>query len=171
MLNSQNKLAVNSDAINLQSLTGTPPVIATPFGLKEIQLDDLSEHYTSKYEVAFKAMWVPVLEHRVLEIWDIKNVPIQSIETDIAYNMRLSRWSITPMDTKVVYDVPPSSKERIESLKDIPFQFFLIAKEIRVIQDYSRPTLSGSLRDPLIIGIIPSAPLRGLYCVLAKWDE
>src|SRR5438309_6372407 len=154
-----------------------------PYGLDLLPDKERVEVSDPRNEAATEARWAPVLERLGIPILGVRDVPSEAVRLDLDG----ITWELVPMGTGV-YDVPESVYHRIRAAEaaGIPFAYWLWGEE-----RFSRPTfrpvheplparairlggeaaaILGRLAtalaslDPIVIGVIPTAPNRGLWC-------
>ena len=144
-----------------------------PYGLGVVPDKELFEYTDPRNEPATEARWRPVLEQLGIVILGIRDVPSQSVRITVDG----IDWDVALMDNDIVYDVPPSVYHCIMAAeaKEIPFAYWLWGEE-----QFARPKFQPiretvpvrsvpRKRDPIVIGVIPTAPNRGIWCLLGKW--
>ncbi len=123
-------------------------------------------------EAATEARWQPVLERLDIEVLGIRDVPTQPVRVEVHGVI----WEVAPMESRV-YHVPESVYHRIRAAEaaGIPFAYWVWGEE-----QFARPTFQPTPereqvrplprgRDPIVVGIIPTAPNRGVWCLLGLW--
>lgn len=143
-----------------------------PYGLGLVPEKEISEYTDPRNEAAIEARWRPVLDRldiRMLEIRDVVSQPVR-------INVDGIDWDIAPMGSGP-YNVPQTVYHRIRAAEaeGIPFAYWMWGEE-----KLTRPTFqpirepvpvrsASPKRDPIVIGVIPTAPNRGIWCLLGIW--
>ena len=144
-----------------------------PYGLAVVPNRELFEYTDQRNEAATEARWRPVLERLGIVILGIRDVPAQlgRITVDGI------EWELELMGNRE-YNVPSHVYHRIQAAEaaEIPFAYWIWGEEqftrpkFRPIQETrTEPTPPQTVLDPIVIGVIPTAPNRGIWCLLGKW--
>jgi hypothetical protein len=166
-----------------------------PYGLDLLPEKERVEYGDPRNEAATEARWAPVLERLGIPILGVRDVPSEAVRLDLDG----ITWELVPMGSGVydvpesVYH-----RIRAAEAAGIPFAYWLWGEE-RFSRPAFRPVreplparavrLSGEAAavlgtlaaplgrlvtalasiDPIVIGVIPTAPHRGLWCSLGAW--
>ena len=159
-------------------------LLARPYGLGLIPDPGYAEYTDPHNEALTQARWRPLLEELGITLLGIRDVPTHPTRLMVDG----IEWDLMPMRTNRTFHVPPEVYHRIEAARErgIPFAYWIWGEEqfpAPAFQPFaageeSRPA-SRNLRraaararrerDPIVIGVIPTAPHRGMFCLLGKW--
>ena len=149
-----------------------------PYGSGFVPRHDSFEMSDPRHEAATQARWEPILTRigiPVLGVRDLPTAPVRVTVEGIAWEVRL-------LDPSGTYELPPHVYNRVRAAEaaEVPFAWFLWGEE-----QFAHPTFTprqptrkqaaASPRrkrrflDPLLIGVIPTAPGRGVWCLLGIW--
>ena len=132
---------------------------------------NLFEYTDPRNEEATLVRWQPALKRLHIPILGVRDVPSEPVRVIFEG----IEWILSRMGNKT-YDVPESVYHTIRSAEaeGVPFAYWLWGEE-----QFARPTFrpipepeperSTRKRDPIVIGVIPTAPNRGIWCLLGKW--
>jgi hypothetical protein len=146
---------------------------AKPYGLNVVPDSGLFEYTDQRNEAETEARWRPVLEQLGIMILGIRDVPSQlgRITVDGV------EWELERMGDRE-YRIPQSVYHCIRSAEaaGIHFAYWIWGEEqftrprFVPIQEEARPVPRTRKEiDPIVIGVIPTAPNRGIWCLLGKW--
>ena len=145
-----------------------------PYGLGIVPDREQFEYIDPRNEPATEARWRPVLERLGIRILGIRDVPSQPLRIEVDS----VDWELRPMGNET-YNVPESVYHciRATEAEGVPFAYWLWGEEQFTrpkFQPVREPTPVRSAprqrdRDPIVIGVIPTAPNRGIWCLLGKW--
>jgi hypothetical protein len=154
----------------------------SPYGLAVVPEHEIVEYTDLRHEEVRLARWRPVLDRLGIEILGVRDVP----STPTRLTVDGIDWDLVPMGDGV-YSVPPSVYYVIRAAEaaGVPFGHWLWGEERfarpSFQQNPGRTVRSGrsnagllsavgrALRDPIVIGVIPTAPGRGMWCLLGRW--
>jgi hypothetical protein len=139
--------------------------VARPYGVGLVSDTDIFEYLDPQNAAAVAARWRPRLEQlgaRVLGTADVPNQPTRFFLDGID-------WEVAPLDPARTYDVPATVFHRVRAAEaaEVPFAYWLWGEE-----QFARPTfrpVEEPKRDPVLIGVIPTAPNRGIWVCLGVW--
>lgn len=147
---------------------------AAPYGLAVVPAKDLHEHPTEQDELAVQRHWQPICEELGAVILGIRDVPTGPVPVKLDGIL----WELGPMGTTERW-VPMETFHRWRALegKNVPFLYWLWGEEqtqrpnFRPLSETRTVSWSGSTpkRDPLVVGVIPTAPGRGVWVLVGKW--
>lgn len=148
---------------------------AAPYGQPAVPANDLHEHPTEQDELAIQRRWQRICEQFGARILGIRDVPTSPVLAKLDGIF----WELAPIGT-TEREVPAEVFHRWRALegKDVPFLYWLWGEE-----QPQRPNLrplpelrtvpwrraSVPLRDPVLIGVIPTAVGRGVWVMVGKW--
>lgn len=155
---------------------------ANPYGLAILPERDHHEYTAPQHEAAVEQRWRPICERHGAAILGIRNLP-----TDRA-RLVLDGipWILEPLG-QGERQVPAEVFHRWRALEaeSVPFQWWLWGEEqpqrpkFRVLpgsgaaQSTQWAQRSGlattERRDPVVIGVIPTAPHRGVWVLVGRW--
>ncbi len=162
-------MAMNSDELaRLRELVATRE---RPYNLGIASNKNLYELTDPRNEEATLARWQPVLHRLNIPILGTRDVPSQQVR----FSYDGIDWQLSRMGTQT-YNVPESVYHRIRAAEaeGVPFAYWLWGEEQFVrptFQPIPEPTLVRGTRkrDPIVIGVILTAPNRGIWCLLGQW--
>jgi hypothetical protein len=151
---------------------------ASPYGLALLPETQPYEYTDPQNETAVQRRWQRRCEKHGAAILGIRDVPTQPIWVQLDG----IRWLLGPMGNEE-RGVPAEEFNRWRALEaeGIPFYYWLWGEEqpqrpnLRPLPERATSRLaSGSApltrpRDPIVIGVIPTAPHRGLWVLIARW--
>jgi len=145
---------------------------AKPYGLNVVPDKEMFEYTDPRNEAAVEARWRPALERLGITILGIRDVPPQlgRITVDGV------EWELERMGNRE-YSVPESVYHCIRSAEaeGIQFAYWIWGEEqftrpkFQPIQEKQPARATYQEIDPIVIGVIPTAPSRGIWCLLGKW--
>jgi len=151
-----------------------------PDGPKVQPATGVYEYADPRNEQAVLKRWSPVLEKLGIEVYRIEKVPTATIRITIDG----IDWDLGPMDMSKHYDVPSTVYQKYMAALSagVPFMWYLWAEELpqrpllKAFDDapvwksetFSTPSPTRKV-DPIFIGVIPTGPDRGIWCMLGKW--
>jgi hypothetical protein len=148
----------------------------TPYGLATVPETNPAAPIDEQHERAIQQRWQRICERHGAAILGIRDVLTSPREVQLDG----IRWELGPLGTDE-RTVPAEVFHRVRALEaaGVPFGYWLWGEELpqrpnlRPLAEPT-PTASGSdwpsrQRDPLLIGVIPTAPGRGLWVLLGRW--
>ena len=153
-----------------------------PYDLGIVPDNRQFEYTDPRNEEATLARWQPVLERLNILILGVRDVPSEPVRVTVDG----IEWLLSRMGNKR-YDIPESAYHTIRAAQaaGVPFGYWLWGEE-----QFDRPEFypqkpknaswksslerswnewQEKLSDPIVIGVIPTAPNRGIFCLLGKW--
>ena len=151
---------------------------ASPYGLALLPETDSYEYTDPQNEAAVQHKWQRLCEEHGAAILGIRDVPTEPIWVQLDG----VNWLLGPLG-KTERWIPAEAFNRWRSLEaaKVPFFYWLWGEEepqrpnFRPLPERatSRQTRDAAPlarpRDPIIIGVIPTAPNRGLWVLIARW--
>lgn len=150
---------------------------ASPYGLAAVPETQHTAPLDEQHERTIQQRWQRTCEEHDADILGIRDVPTrpQLVQLDGI------RWELGPLGTDE-RTVPADVFHRVRALEaaGVPFGYWLWGEELpprpnlRAVPAAVTRSSAGSgwrprLRDPLLIGVIPTAPQRGLWVLLGRW--
>lgn len=151
---------------------------ASPYGLAVLPQQEIYEYTDPRNEVAVERRWRPICEQHGAAVIGIRDVPSQMTRL----NLDGIDWDLGPLGS-AERGVPTEVFHRWRALEaaGVPMMWWLWGEEqpqrprFRPLTATKRPLslrwaeAPDTLRDPLVIGVIPTAPNRGVWVVLGRW--
>jgi hypothetical protein len=148
---------------------------ASPYGLAVVPEKDTYEYTDPRHEAAVEQRWRPVCEQLGAAVLGIRDVPTSPIRMELDG----IDWELEPFGSAARgVDGETFHRWRALEAKAVPFFYFLWGEEQpQRPKYYALPetrTTSWSepvtrQRDPLVIGVIPTAPGRGVWILIGRW--
>ena len=153
-----------------------------PYGLGLLPESDHLEYTDPRNEDVVTERWRGVLERLGIKVLYVRD----TITGPTRFDFDGVEWLLEPMDNHRTYDVPVSVYHRVRAAEaeGVPFGYWIWGEE-QFARPAFRPTperapasaARGAAReswfprlvDPLVIAVIPTAPGRGLWCLLGAW--
>jgi hypothetical protein len=149
-----------------------------PYGYGFVPRHDSFEMSDPRHEDGTQARWEPILTRigiTVLGVRDLPTAPVRVTVEGIAWEVRM----LPPSDT---YELPPHVYNRVRAAEaaEVPFAWFLWGEEQFALptdttqkptrkQGAASPGRQQRSLDPMLIGVIPTAPGRGVWCLVGIW--
>lgn len=148
-----------------------------PFGLELLPDHTIFEYRDPRNEDATVARWKPTLDRFGIDVLGVRDIP----SGQTRFTVDGIEWDLRVLNGGV-HSVPSPVYHRIRSAEaaGIPFGYWIWGEE-----QFSQPTFVpdpglartsrtpvpaiGDERDPILIGVIPTAPNRGVWCKLGAW--
>lgn len=151
---------------------------ASPYGLALLPETDTHEYTDPQNEATVQHRWQRLCEQHGAAVLGVRDVPT----TPIWVQLDGVRWLLGPLDDEE-RAVPAEVFHRWRALEaaEVPFFYWLWGEEqpqrpnLRPLPERrtARPARSAPplepLRDPIVIGVIPTAPNRGLWVLIGRW--
>lgn len=149
---------------------------AAPYGLATMPASKRTALTSEQYERDIQQRWQRACERHGAAILGIRDVPTHPREVQLDG----IRWELGPLGTDE-RAVPADVFHRMRALEaaGVPFGYWLWGEELPQrphLRPLPEPTHAPSggngpshQRDPLLIGVIPTAPGRGLWVLLGRW--
>ncbi|WIG58315.1 MAG: hypothetical protein OJF49_001060 [Ktedonobacterales bacterium] len=151
---------------------------ASPYGLAVLPERDTYEYTDPCNEAAVEQHWRPICEDHGATVLGIRDVPT----TPVRLTLDGIEWELAPFGT-AERDVPAVVFNRWRALEgaNVPFFYWLWGEEqplrpkMRPLPETTEARPSSwtdrlaPLRDPIVVGVIPTAPGRGLWVLIGKW--
>lgn len=170
------------------------PTLIHPDGLGLVPSDTLYEYTDVRNEAATLTRWQPVLDRLGIEALEIADVPTRPMRLTVDG----IEWEVRPLGADRVERVPADVYARYQGAVEakVPFAWWLWGEEQFIKPTFlpmaepapAAPTPSVADRvlrfgrqqrqeaqewwarvDPILIGVIPTAPGRGVWCKLGAW--
>lgn len=156
----------------------------SPFNLKLVTDPTHMEYRKVENEGLVLSRWKPIVEKHGAKVWGIEDIPTKS------YVLKIDdiNWEIGQMNPTQTYYVPDEVFNRLRALESqgIPFGYWLWGEELLSRNQPSiRPNSElmqqlmvmrletirqpQRLGDPILIGVIPTAPNRGVWVQIGAW--
>jgi hypothetical protein len=173
-------MAMNSD--ELSRLRERVAIRERPYDLEIAPDNQLYEYTDPRNEQATIERWQPVLEKLGIPILGVRDVPDEPVWVMVDG----VQWELKRMKTSE-YQVPETTFHLIRAAEaaNVPFAWWIYGEEqfdrpqFRPIQKQQSRSLRSRFEetydavrdtlDPCVIGVIPTAPNRGIWCLLGKW--
>ena len=152
---------------------------ASPYGLAVLPEQDTYEYTDSRNEEVVERRWRPVCERHGAAVLGVRAVPTDPMRIDLDG----IQWELRALDATEERGVPSEVYHRWRALEaeSVPFYYWLWGEEqpqqpnlrplseraTRLLTSSSAPTTRQ--RDPIVIGVIPTAPQRGLWVLIGRW--
>lgn len=149
---------------------------AAPFSLAVVPETEPQGYTDPANEVVVQHQWQRICERHGAAILGIRDVPTSPREVQLDG----IRWELGPLGTDE-RTVPADVFHRVRALEaaGVPFGYWLWGEELPQRPNLRplpapTPAVRGSgwptrQRDPLLIGVIPTSPGRGLWVLLGRW--
>jgi hypothetical protein len=148
---------------------------AAPYGLAVSPDKDLYEYTDPRNEIAVERRWRPICERHGAAILGIRDVPTSIVRLELDG----IEWDLEPLGA-VERSVPTETFHRWRALEaeDVPFHWWLWGEEqpqrpkFRPLPETYASNWSEPMampRDPLLIGVIPTTPGRGVWVLIGRW--
>jgi hypothetical protein len=156
-----------------------------PYGYGFVPRHDYVEMSDPRNEAATQARWEPILKRIGITVLGVRDLPTAPVRVTIAG----IEWDLRMLPPSGSYELPPHVYNRVRAAEaaEVPFAWYLWGEE-----QFARPTFTTrkptrkqgaaslwrkrrlidpilSLLDPMLIGVIPTAPGRGVWCLLGIW--
>lgn len=163
---------------------------ASPYGLAVLPEKEVYEYTDPRNEAAIDRRWRPICERHGAAVLGIREVPTSPVRVELDG----IPWRLEPLGT-TERAVPAEVFHRWRALEaeGVPFLYWLWGEEqpqrpnlrplpasgaaklgAGLVQSARRlltwsGDMVGFLSDPVVIGVIPTAPGRGLWVLLGRW--
>lgn len=155
---------------------------AAPYGLALLPETETHEYTDPQNEATVQHRWQRVCERHGAAILGIHDVPTRPIWVQLDG----VRWLLGPLGDEV-RRLPDEEFNRWRALEaaEVPFFYWLWGEEQpqrpnfrplpergilrRTVRQVSNAAALEQQRDPIVIGVIPTAPNRGLWVLIARW--
>ena len=151
---------------------------ASPYGLALLPETQTHAYTDPQNEAAVQQRWQRLCEQHGAAILGIHDVPTRPLWVQLDG----VRWLLGPRGDRE-HAVPAEVFNRWRALEaaGVPFFFWLWGEEQpqrpnfrplperRTIRAVSSAAPSEPTRDPIVIGVIPTAPNRGLWVLIGRW--
>lgn len=147
----------------------------SPYGLAVLPEKDTFEYTDPRNEAAVEQRWRPICERHGAAILGIRDVPTSRVRVEV----NGIAWDLERLGS-VERGVPAEVFHRWRALEaeGVPFTDWLWGEE-QLQRPQFRPLPAtrvatwnapiDSRRDPVVIGVIPTAPGRGLWVLIGRW--
>jgi hypothetical protein len=154
-----------------------------PYGLGVVPEPEVFEYTDPRNELAVEERWTEVLERLGAKVLGVRDVLTETTRLTLDG----IEWEISPMREDVEYRIPQEVFHRIRAAEaaGVRFAWWVWGEEqfarpsfqaapdlVEPVKPRAKPVLTAASRralDPVVIGVIPTGPARGLWVRLGVW--